>query len=88
MDLSTGSGKYACVVTWKAANALLGETAPERTAWVEARTLQMLKGQIQAVILDLAAIAAHTETSKTARQTLISVAAYYERNQGYMQYDQ
>lgn len=73
---------------WKAANALLGETAPERTAWVEARTLQMLKGQIQAVILDLAAIAAHTETSKTARQTLISVAAYYERNQGYMQYDQ
>src|SRR5208283_5301153 len=27
---------------WKAANTLLGETAVERTAWVEARTLQML----------------------------------------------
>lgn len=73
---------------WKAANALLGETAPERTAWVEARTLQMLKGQIGAVIADLTTIAARPQTSKTARQTLLGVAAYYQRNQGYMQYDQ
>jgi hypothetical protein len=73
---------------WKAANALLGETAPERTAWVEARTLQMLKGQISAVIADLIAIAGRPQTSKTARQTLLSVAGYYERNQGYMRYDQ
>ena len=72
---------------WKAANALLGETAPERTAWVKARTLQMLSGQIAAVIADLQEIAACKQTSKTARQTLISVAAYYERNQAYMQYD-
>jgi hypothetical protein len=73
---------------WKAANALLGETAPERTAWVEARTLQMLKGQIPTVIADLTSLAAHPETSKTAQKTLISVAAYYERNQAYMRYDQ
>jgi hypothetical protein len=72
---------------WKAANALLGETAPERTAWVEGRTLQMLKGQIAAVVADLIAIAARPQT-KTARQTLLSVAGYYERNQGYMRYDQ
>lgn len=72
---------------WKAANALLGETAPERTAWVEARTLQMLQGQISTVIADLTALSTCSETSKTARQTLISVAAYYARNQAYMHYD-
>ena len=72
---------------WKAGNALLGETAPERTAWVEARTLLMLTGQIAAVVADLRAIAARPETSKTARQTLLGVAGYYERNQAYMQYD-
>jgi hypothetical protein len=72
---------------WKAANALLGETAPERTAWVEARTLQMLSGQTTVVIADLKEIASGKQTSKTARQILISVAAYYERNLGYMEYD-
>jgi hypothetical protein len=72
---------------WKAANALLGETAVERTAWVEARTLQMLSGQITAVVADLNEIAGRQQTSKTARQVLSSVAAYYERNQAYMQYD-
>lgn len=72
---------------WKAANALLGETAPERTAWVEARTLQMLSGQITTVIADLNEIAAHPKTSSTARKTLLGVAAYYARNQAYMQYD-
>jgi hypothetical protein len=73
---------------WKAANALLGETAPERTAWVEARTLQMLSGQITPLIVDLNEIAAHPQTSPTARKTLLCVAAYYARNQAYMQYDQ
>lgn len=73
---------------WKAANALLGETAPERTGWVEARTLQMLKGQIAAVVVDLLAIAERPQTSKAARQTLLGVVGYYQRNQGYMLYDQ
>jgi hypothetical protein len=72
---------------WKAANALLGETAPQRTAWVEARTLQMLSGQIRTVIADLTAMATRPEISKTAQQTLLSVAGYYARNQAYMQYD-
>ncbi|MCW3052338.1 MAG: hypothetical protein JWN14_1508 [Chthonomonadales bacterium] len=71
---------------WKAANALLGEAAPERAAWVEARTLQMLQGQIAAVVADLRAIAARPDISKTVRQTLLGVAGYYERNQAYMQY--
>lgn len=72
---------------WKAANALLGETDEQRAAWVEARTLQMLCGQSTAVITDLNVLAARQETSKTARQVLISVAGYYERNQAYMHYD-
>jgi hypothetical protein len=72
---------------WKAANALLGETDEQRAAWVEARTLQMLCGQSAAVITDLNVLAARQETSKTARQVLLSVAGYYERNQAYMHYD-
>jgi hypothetical protein len=72
---------------WKAANALLGETDAQRSAWVEARTLQMLSGQTPEVITDLTQIAVDPKTSKTARQVLISVAAYYERNQAYMHYD-
>jgi len=50
--------------------------------------LQMLQGQITTVIADLTALATHPKISKTAQKTLISVAAYYERNQTYMRYDQ
>lgn len=72
---------------WKAANALLGETAPERSDWVEARTLQMLQGQISAVAADLRKTAAGCKSGSAASKVLLSVAAYYERNQAYMQYD-
>ena len=73
---------------WKAANTLLGETALERTAWVEARTLQMLCGQTQAVISDLRQIAMDEALSPGTIKTLLSVAAYYERNLAFMKYDQ
>jgi hypothetical protein len=73
---------------WKAANALLGETAPERTAWVEERTLQLLKGQTVAVIADLRQMACECKARSLASTTLASVAGYYERNQASMRYDQ
>lgn len=73
---------------WQAANALLGETAPERTAWVEARTLRMLTGQTKALITEFLQIASLPQTASVARKTLWSVAAYYERNLAFMAYDQ
>jgi hypothetical protein len=72
---------------WKAANALMGETAQQRTAWVEERTLQLLKGQTGAVIADLRKTASECKTRSLAATTLASVAAYYERNQAWMRYD-
>jgi hypothetical protein len=73
---------------WKAANALLGETAKERTAWVEERTLQLLEGQTEAVIADLRKSASECKTRSLAATTLTAVAAYYERNQAWMRYNQ
>jgi hypothetical protein len=72
---------------WKAANALLGETAPQRSDWVEARTLQMLSGQTPAVVADLRQIASQGKPRSVVSKVLLSVAAYYERNLAYMRYD-
>jgi hypothetical protein len=41
---------HAAEHLWEAANALLGERHPERTAWVRARLEQLLTGQTAAVI--------------------------------------
>lgn len=73
---------------WKAANALLGETSQHRSDWVEARTLQLLKGQTTAVVADLCQTASSCKSGSVASQVLVSVATYYERNQAYMKYDQ
>lgn len=72
---------------WKAANALLGETSLERTAWVEARTLQMLCGQTNLVVTELRELAATSNLSAVVVKTLLVVAAYYERNLSFMEYD-
>lgn len=77
---------HAIEYLWKAANALLGETAPQRTDWVKQRVQQMLSGQTTALIADLQALAATAEASP--RKTLLAVAAYYQRNQAFMRYDQ
>lgn len=79
---------HALEYLWKAANALLGETAPERTQWVKTRALQMLSGQALALITELRQTAALPECPPLTAKTLLSVAGYYERNQNYMRYDQ
>ena len=71
---------------WDAGNALLGETAPERTGWVRERTLQLLRGQTEAVIADLRTTAEQEGVKPFARQVLRKVANYYERNAPYMRY--
>ena len=73
---------------WKAADSLLGETFLERTPWVEARTLQMLCGQIQSIVSELREIANRQDLSATTVKMLISVSGYFERNLPYMRYDE
>lgn len=79
---------HAIEYLWKAANALLGESSEARTFWVKTRALWLLWGQGEKVIADLRQIASEPGTSATARKTLESVANYYERNQGYMRYNE
>lgn len=72
---------------WKAANARLGERHPRRTAWVQARALQVLSGQGARVSAELAQMAQVPTRSRRAAKTLQQVAAYLARNLPYMHYD-
>ena len=71
---------------WKAANSLLGENSPEREEWVRARTLVMLRGHTDVLIGDLRQLAEQPACKRHQKKTLLSVAAYYQRNQPYMRY--
>jgi hypothetical protein len=72
---------------WEAANGLLGERHPDRTAWVRARLARLLAGEALAVAADLRALAAAPTTPATARTLLPRTAGYYERNAPHMRYD-
>src|SRR5207302_809082 len=71
---------------WKAANALLGETHPQRTAWVKARTLLRLQSHADQVIAEFTRVAQEPHRTRLQRKVLTSVAGYLERNQPYMDY--
>lgn len=73
---------------WDAANALLGETHPHRTAWVGEQLLQILSGQTTAVIQTLESLAQDPSLSLVQRQTLNTTIGYYQHNLPYMHYDQ
>ena len=77
---------HATEYLWKAANALLGETHPGRTAWVNVRTLQLLQNQTRAVVDECRHLVQNPGRTKRQRKILTSVAAYLERNAPYMQY--
>jgi len=77
---------HATEYLWKAANALLGETKARRTAWVKARTLQLLRSQNAAVVADLRHLAQTSGCPRRVRPVLTKVAAYLERNAPYMDY--
>lgn len=78
---------HASEYLWEASNALLGENSPKRTDWVSERTLQMLSGQIQAVIDELGEMAQSPCCGTRVQTVLLKVAAYFTRNLGYMRYD-
>jgi hypothetical protein len=78
---------HAVEYLWKGANALLGETHPERTLWVKERTRQMLSGQTAGLIAELRDRAGASDTPANVGSVLESVAGYYERNLLCMRYD-
>jgi hypothetical protein len=77
---------HASEYLWHAANAWLGETHPERTAWVRERLLLILSDKTEAVIQDLASKLDTPSLSASQRDTLSTTIGYYQRNLPYMRY--
>jgi hypothetical protein len=78
---------HASEYLWDAANALLGETHPDRNDWVRARLLHILSGQTTTVIQDLETLAEDKSLSSAQRKALNTTIGYYRRNLPYMRYD-
>src|SRR5215210_3503372 len=79
---------HASEYLWDAANALLGERHPERTAWMRRHLTLLLAGQGAAVIAALEQAAADPALPAAPRQALLRAAGYYRRNQPHMRYDE
>jgi hypothetical protein len=79
---------HATEYLWDTANALLGETHPQRLAWVRAYLESLLAGQTDAVITALEAEAHDPTCTVTQRQAVRRTVGYYRRNQPYMHYDE
>jgi hypothetical protein len=79
---------HAVEYLWKAANALLGERHPERTAWVRGHLLALLHGRTDQVIAALEDAAATRPLSAAQHQVVVTTLGYYRRNAPYMRYDQ
>jgi len=79
---------HATEYLWDAANTVLGETHPHRTAWVRAYLEPLLSGQTDAVITALAEEANDPTWTATKRQAVRRTVGYYQRNRPYMHYDE
>jgi hypothetical protein len=79
---------HASEYLWDAANAVFGETHPDRTAWVGEQLLHILSGETATVIQTLEGLAQDPSTSPSQGQTLNTAIGYYQRNLPYMCYDQ
>jgi hypothetical protein len=73
--------------TWDTANVLLGETNPDRTAWVGEQLLQILSGKTADVIQTLEALVQEDACSSSQQEILNKTIGYYRRNLPYMRYD-
>ncbi len=73
---------------WDTANRLFKEKNSKRDAWVEKRTLDLLSGHTDQVIVDLRGLAQAPRTTKAQQEELNKTANYFERNLGYMHYDE
>ncbi len=79
---------HASEYLWDAANAVLGETHPDRTAWVGEQLLHILSGKATVVIGTLESLAQNPSLSSAQHQALNTTVGYYRRNLPYMSYDQ
>jgi len=78
---------HATDYLWNAANALLGETHPDRLAWIRTYLEQLLNGDTPAVITALERAAQDPARTTTQRKALLGTAGYYRRNAPYRHYD-
>ena len=79
---------HAAEYLWDAANALLGERHPERTAWVRGHLHHLLAGRTATLITALEQAAAEPTRTAAQQQVLRRTAGYYRRNQPHMRYDE
>jgi hypothetical protein len=75
---------HAVEYLWDAANAVLGERHPERTAWVRGHLLALLRGQTDEGVTALAALADEPTRAATQRTAIAATIRYYRRNAPYM----
>lgn len=79
---------HATEYLWSAANALFGETHPERTrAWVREHLLHLLNGNTSTVIQTLQERKQDASLSVSQQKALETTIGYYQRNRPYMRYD-
>jgi hypothetical protein len=78
---------HATEYLWDAANALLEETHPHRTAWVRAYLEPRLAGQTDAVITAWEAEVKDPTCTVLQRQAVWRTVGYFRRNRPYMPYD-
>lgn len=71
---------------WDAVNALLGETHPERIAWIRPKLELLLQGKTMDVIVALEQAAAEPKCTELQRKALLRTSGYYRRNMPYMHY--
>jgi len=71
---------------WDVANSLWGETSPQRLPWMRQRTLQMLSGQTQQLIVEFRQQAEQPQITVAQRTQLLKTANYFERNLPAMDY--
>jgi hypothetical protein len=82
---------HATAYLWDTVNTLLGETHPQRTAWVRAYLEALRAGQTDAIITAITALEAegHNPThTATPRQAVRRTVGYSRRNRPYMRADE
>jgi hypothetical protein len=72
---------------WETANALWGETHPERQPWVRTHLGAILHGQTAQVMVALKALQDAPAQTAAQREVLRTTIGYYQRNLNYMHYD-
>lgn len=65
---------------WDAVNALLGETHPERTAWIRPKLVLLLQGKTMDVITALEQEAGTATCTEGQRKALLRTSGSYRRN--------